>query len=270
MSYYHLTVLTASIIVPGIVILSVVGGRKKERKAREAAENNANATIDGNGAPSAGKVALAMIKRRRSIFPKQYTGNPVPQSIIRDMLEGARWAPTHKLTQPWVFVIFETKDSKESLGVFLADQYKISKGDSYDQKKYEKKITSVNKSSHIIAICSQVPSCDDKASSLNPEIEEISSVAMAVQNMHLIASAYNVGAYWSSSAIYDSDREKERALVNPSDLRDYLNLSNHEPEGTMCICLGWLFIGEFENKGKEKKWPESRRNSMDYGKVVWR
>ena len=33
---------------------------------------------------------LRLIQNRRSIFPKQYTGHPVPAYMISDMLEAAR------------------------------------------------------------------------------------------------------------------------------------------------------------------------------------
>lgn len=45
--------------------------------------------------------ALALIKKRRAIFPKDYNGQKVTKAEIRQMLEAARWAPTHGLTEPW-------------------------------------------------------------------------------------------------------------------------------------------------------------------------
>ena len=44
---------------------------------------------------------LQLIKARRSIFPKDYNGNNVPEDYINLMLEASNWAPTHGLTQPW-------------------------------------------------------------------------------------------------------------------------------------------------------------------------
>jgi len=51
-----------------------------------------------------------LIRERRSIFPKQYdAGKHVDDAIIRQMLENANWAPTHKLTEPWRFTVFTGK-----------------------------------------------------------------------------------------------------------------------------------------------------------------
>ena len=50
---------------------------------------------------------LRVIKKRRSIFPKDYNGKgrKPTDSDIELMLEAANWAPTHKRTEPWRFVV---------------------------------------------------------------------------------------------------------------------------------------------------------------------
>ena len=49
---------------------------------------------------------LRHIKARRSVFPKDYTGEPVPKEVVQSMLEAANWAPTHGKTEPWRFAVF--------------------------------------------------------------------------------------------------------------------------------------------------------------------
>ncbi len=46
------------------------------------------------------------ILKRRTIKPMQYSDRSIDQAIIDDILETARWAPTHKLTEPWRFALF--------------------------------------------------------------------------------------------------------------------------------------------------------------------
>ncbi len=41
------------------------------------------------------------IRSRRT--HKQYGSEPVPEDVVRDLVELARWAPNHKLTNPWRF-----------------------------------------------------------------------------------------------------------------------------------------------------------------------
>ena len=53
-----------------------------------------------------GSSALELIRSRRSIFPKDLSGMPVPRHLLARGLEAANWAPTHGKTEPWRFVVF--------------------------------------------------------------------------------------------------------------------------------------------------------------------
>jgi nitroreductase len=79
-----------------------------------------------------------LMRSRRSVFPKDYTGEKIDDFIIKQMLENANWAPTHKLTEPWRFVVF-TGDGLKKLAAFQSELYKQvtqAKG-SFNEKKYE-------------------------------------------------------------------------------------------------------------------------------------
>lgn len=141
--------------------------------------------------------ASELIRNRRSIYPKLYSGENVPDQIIEEMLENANWAPTHRLTEPWRFVVYSGEGIKR-LAAFQSGLYReiaTAKG-NFEQDKYEKLATKPMLSSHIIAIGMK----RDPKESL-PEIEEVESVAMAVQNMYLTAAAHGVGCYWGSGGV---------------------------------------------------------------------
>ena len=191
--------------------------------------------------------ALSLIRRRRSIFSNQFTGVQVPQKVLDDMLEAARWAPSHHLTEAWHFVVFQSQESRNMVGEYLANAYKKSseKAGKFSQGKYEKKLSAPGKSSFVIALC-----CKTNTGSML--LEEICSVACAVQNMHLAATSHNVGAYWSSSGIYANS--KESVLENPIELLDFLELPKEE-----YACVGWMFIGDYQ-----KAWPLGRRRPCSH------
>lgn len=192
---------------------------------------------------------LELIQRRRSVFPKQYTSEPVSQAIIDAMLEGARWAPTHHLQEPWYFVVFASAKSRKELGEFLANDYRntSTKLGKFSQKKFDKKLKNAEAASHIIAIC--VHRTD---SSKCPEVEDICAVSMAVQNMKLIATEHGVGSYWSSASVHEN--KKDRAVKNPISLKKFLDLPFHS------ICIGWLFVGNCDAKCFKKS---QRKNISD-------
>ena len=64
-----------------------------------------------------------IIKIRRAIYPNMYTGKKVSKELIEKALENANYAPTHKLTQPWLFKIYSGV-SKTELGTEMVSLYK--------------------------------------------------------------------------------------------------------------------------------------------------
>ncbi len=162
-----------------------------------------------------------IIRERRSIYPPTYTDQIVENHIIEEMLENANYAPTHRLTEPWRFKVI-AGDKREGLGELLGTYYRsVTTAETFKESKHQRLLEKARRSSHIIAICMQ----RDEAERV-PEWEEVAAVAMAVQNMWLTATAHNVGAYWSSPGV-----------INSEACHHFLHLKASER------CLGFLFLG---------------------------
>jgi nitroreductase len=146
-----------------------------------------------------------VIANRRSLYQQQYTGVQVNDDIVHQMLKNANWAPTHKLTEPWRFVVFTGK-GLEKLAEFQGEVYKrvTTANQTFKEERYQNLLTKPMQSSHIIAVGMKR---DPKASV--PEIEEVGAVFCAIQNMYLTAAAYGVGAYLSTGGITYFDEAKE-------------------------------------------------------------
>ena len=138
-----------------------------------------------------------VIESRRSLFQQDYSGEPVNDAIVVQMLKNANWAPTHKLTEPWRFFVF-TGPGLKKLARDQAEIYKkVTLADNtYKEERYQNLLTKPMQSSHIIAVAMKR---DPKKSV--PEVEEIGAVFCAVQNMYLTATAYGVGGYLSTGGI---------------------------------------------------------------------
>jgi nitroreductase len=146
----------------------------------------------------------SLIRSRRSVFPKDYTGEKVDDSVIRQLLENANWAPTHKLTEPWRFKVFCEEGLKSFAEKQAKNYYDKNFGsDKYLDKKYQKLLTSPLKCSHLISIGMHLV----QEGSV-PEVEETSAVACAVQNILLSAHAYGLGGYWSTGGLTNVDSAK--------------------------------------------------------------
>ena len=171
-----------------------------------------------------------IIATRRSIFQQNYTGERVDDVIVKQMLENANWAPTHKFTEPWRFVVY-TRDGLKRLGEQQASVYKrVTQSDgTFKEERYQNLLTKSMLSSHIIAVGMK----RDKNKSV-PEIEEIGAVFCAIQNMHLTAAAYNVGAYFSTGGITYFEEAKEIfGLAKEDKLMGFLHIGipRTMPEG---------------------------------------
>ena len=159
-----------------------------------------------------------IIRNRRSVFPIQFNGEKIDDSIISEILFNANTAPTHKITQPWLYKVFH-KSSK----IDLANEVlRLKFGDDIPPNEKENIIKKFNLTSHVICIC-----LNRSEEDFIPEWEEISAVAMSVQNMWLTCSANNLGCYWSSPKVI-------------SMLDSFLNLKPNQK------CLGLFYIGKYD------------------------
>jgi nitroreductase len=185
--------------------------------------------------------ANTLIRNRRSIFPKSYIDKPISKEIIEEILENANWAPTHRMTEPWRFVVFQGEALKR-LGQTLAEMYKdyVSE-EKFQERKYEKTLHKPSKCGAVIAICMN----RDEEERV-PEFEEIAAVACAVQNMWLSASAYGIGSYWSTPG-----------YIKTQAMKDFIGLGKKDK------CLGFFYMGYHEMPHIEGK----RTPIKD--KVVW-
>lgn len=183
-----------------------------------------------------------LIKNRRSVFPKDYSGERVDDAIVNQMLENANWAPTHKLTEPWRFVVFAGEGLKK-LATFQSECYKkVTTSDgTFKEDRYQNLLTKPMESSHIIAVGMKR---DEKKSV--PEWEELGAVFCAIENMYLTATAYGIGCYLSTGGITTFEEAKEFFGLGKEDkLLGFLNIG--KPKGAM---------------------PEGRRKSIEE-KVKW-
>lgn len=165
---------------------------------------------------------MDLVRRRRAVFPPVYTDAPIEAAWIADLLEAANWAPTHRRTEPWRFHVFRG-DGRQKLADFMAGAYtRITAPEKFSEATREKFRLNALRSDTVIAIVLR----RDPQERI-PEWEEVASLAAAVQNLWLCATAYGLGGYWSTPGLI---RE-----VGP-----WLGL----PEGERCV--GLFYLGHYD------------------------
>lgn len=158
-----------------------------------------------------------IINHRRSVFPPSYLQQEIPKALLIELLDCANAAPTHKLTQPWRFVVFRGEGLRQ-LGNQLAEQYRLhTPQEQFLQKKYDTTRDKVLQSGAVIAISVAY-------SGALPQWEELAATACAVENLWLAASAAGIGGYWSTPGTIKH-------------LNDFLELDGNEE------CIGFFYMG---------------------------
>ena len=145
----------------------------------------------------------ALVRSRRSTFPKQFAeGQQVEDAVVGQIIENATWAPSHGNIQPWKFIVF-TGEGLKKLAHFQSELYKESAGDKFKEATYLNLQANPLKASHVIALCMK-----RDPNKKFPEVEEISAVATAVQNIYLSVTAYGLGGYWTTGGITYNEKAK--------------------------------------------------------------
>lgn len=183
------------------------------------------------------------IASRRSVYPKMFTNNDVSKDEVMALLDVAKWAPTHKLTQPWNFKVFMHGGKMrlaDQLGLFLKEE----KGETELTKaKSEKMRMNVSQSGAVVAIVMK-----RDVEQRVPQIEEICAVACAVQNIAIHARSMGLGGYWSTGACTNYPSTRNLLELNPNDLH-----------------LGWYFLGKCDG---EQKAPLNRKISEEFVEII--
>lgn len=177
-----------------------------------------------------------VIRDRRTVYPKDYSGREVHREMIELMLTNATWAPTHGLTQPWRFTVFMGA-ARERLATFLGETYRATTApEKFVQGKLDNLTQRPLQSSAVIGI----GMVRDPRGRIN-ERDELLAVACAVQNMHLTCTAYGLGGFWATGG-----------PMTGTAMRDFLGLG---PDGQ---ALGLFHVGY---PGIE--WPKSHRRPLE-------
>ena len=176
-----------------------------------------------------------IIRSRRTIKPHNYSDKTVRKEFIEEIIENANWAPSHGRTYPWRFFI-HSLEARESLADTLGTIYReITSKEGFRENKLAGLRQNILNAPVTISIALE----RDKTGKIT-EIDELMAVACAVQNMHLTATAFGLGGFWSTNIAAISDR-----------YRDHLGLSDGDK------ALGLFFIGY------PKIWPDANRGSTD-------
>jgi nitroreductase len=144
----------------------------------------------------AGNEALALgslMRARRSI--NLFADEAVPVAALEEAIEVARWAPNHRLTEPWKFYVIGPA-MKEAIARCAADFEAESKGERAGEARYKR--------------LSEVPAFFIVTSRIGTDEltdrEDYAATCCAVQNLCLYLWQLGIGTKWTTGAITRESR----------------------------------------------------------------
>ena len=182
------------------------------------------------------------ISNRQSV--NRVKSEPVPKTLIEQILESAIHAPNHKITEPWRFHVFSGKGRGElaKARAELAEILAAEEGE--DDEMAAGRISRERKKAFrapvVIAVISQAGR--DQIETL----ENYAACAAAVQNMQLTAHALGLASIWRTGPVAYHDH-----------LRKFFDLSEGD------TIAAYLYIG-YPDMGER---PRRRQPAAD--KTTW-
>lgn len=132
------------------------------------------------------------IQTRRTI--KEFRSEPIPEETLWRILDAIRWAPNHRLTEPWRLTIIG-KESREVLADALATQAASGQDLSAVAKVKEEARRKVMSSPVLLAV-----TCRLEGNS-SQQVEDLAAVCAAVQNLQLAAWSEGIGSHWNTGKV---------------------------------------------------------------------
>lgn len=137
---------------------------------------------------------MRAIRTRRNV--KEFTDREVDASLVREIIEAAVWAPNHRHTEPWRFIVLPRGSRKrEEVADLVHDwTYRYVKNPNPERRvQSASQIRDEVLRIPVMMYVYSVPGADDEVTE-----ENYAATCCAVQNMLLAAHAYGLSVGWST------------------------------------------------------------------------
>lgn len=183
------------------------------------------------GLPPAARGLLAHLRARRSI--RRYRPDPLPEDLVRACLEAARWAPSAHNQQPWRFAVVRDPERKARLARAMGERLAADRrADGVPEEEIAaevgRSVARITGAPVVLVVCLSMAEMDrypDPRRQAAERAMAIQSVAMAGQNLLLMAHALGLGACWMCAPLFC-----------PETVREVLGLpADWEPQGLVTL-----------------------------------
>ncbi len=168
-----------------------------------------------NGDNTKADILFELIKSRRSI--RCYTKEAIPRETITRLLEAATWAPSAHNRQPWRFAVLTKLADKDRLARTMgarlrADRTADGDGPADIERDVARSYARLTGAPVLIVVCLSMVDMDrypDAQRACNEWVMAVQSVAMAAQNLLLLAQAEGLAACWVCAPLFAPELARE-------------------------------------------------------------
>jgi nicotinate-nucleotide--dimethylbenzimidazole phosphoribosyltransferase len=176
--------------------------------------------------PADAEAVHRVIAERRDI--RRFRPDPVPEPIVRRLLEAAHRAPSVGLMQPWRMIVVEALETRIEVR-HLAQRERLRQADRFDERArhfLDQKIEGIVEAPLGICFCCDhgEPDAEILGRGTIPETD-VYSTACAIENLWLAARAEGLGIGWVS-------------FYRPDDLRAVFGIPARV-DPIAYLCVGW-------------------------------
>lgn len=168
-----------------------------------------------------GPPVLDTIRGRRSV--RRYLPKEVPETVVRRVLEAARWAPSPHGRQPWRFAIVASGETKERLAVAMGEEWRTNlEMDGQDpgvvRRRLEGSRRRLADAPVLVLLCLYTQDLDlypDPARQESETTMAVQSLGAAAQNALLAAYDAGLDAGWMCAPLFAPEKVVEALELDP-------------------------------------------------------
>ena len=140
---------------------------------------------------------MEVIRTRRTV--REFSDQPVPREMIDQIVEAATWAPNHRHTEPWRFIVLE-KDGEARKNVADAVyEWTWNYVKNPNPKRRERSSADARDEvllTPVLMLIYAIPGSNEEITE-----ENFSATCCAAQNMQLMAHALGLAVGWSTGRL---------------------------------------------------------------------
>lgn len=160
------------------------------------------------------------LRTRRSI--RRFKTDPVPDSVLRDILHTATYAPSAHNRQPWRFIVLTDSSAKTHLSDAMAEEFQRDlEKDSLAPEEIAKKVAKskerITGAPVVVILCVDMSEMDNYPDDRRKKAEYIigiQSAANAGMQLLLAAHAEGLGSVWICSPMFAQETVQEALNIS--------------------------------------------------------